>query len=303
MRARVLLNRSAGTTSSGKVTPEGVREALRAAGVDALAADVECIGGDRMAERARAALDDGVEAVVAGGGDGTLSCVAGVLAGTDTPLGILPLGTLNHFARHLGIPLDLAGAAATIAAGHVRAVGVGEVNGRVFINNSLLGFYPPVVEERDRQRRRLGLHKWVAAVTALVKVLPRVPALSLALEVEGRRLRRTTRFVFVGNGEYRMSLFAAGERERLESGELYIYIVRHASRLTLVRLALLALVSDANRSAAFESWCLSEAVIEERHGRRRKIPVFLDGEVFSLDPPLEYRARPRALKVLAPEPE
>jgi diacylglycerol kinase family enzyme len=299
VRAAVLVNDSAGLASSGEVTEELVREALRAAGVDAA---VEIVAGERLEARARAALSAGADAVVAGGGDGTISTVADVLAGSDTPLGVLPLGTLNHFARHLGIPVDLEAAARTIGAGHVRVLDVGEVNGHVFVNNSLLGFYPPVVQERDRQRRRQGRGKWVAAVSALVKVLPRVPALDLALEVEGRRLHRTTRFVFIGNSEYEMSLFAPGERHGLDSGELYLYIVRHESRLTLARLALLALVRDATRSDAFESWCVPTFTIEERDRPSRKIPVFLDGEVFRLQPPLVYRSRPRELRVLAPAP-
>jgi diacylglycerol kinase family enzyme len=299
LRVAVLVNRAAGTAGSGKVTPEQVEEALRAAGVEAA---VELVEGEETTERARAALRSGVDAVVAGGGDGTINCVAGVLAGTATPLGVLPLGTLNHFADALGIPEDLAGAARIIAAGQVRRVDVGEVNGRVFVNNSQLGFYPPVVLERDRQREQRGSNKWVAAAAALVKVLPRVHALRLTLEIERRLVRRDTHFVFVGTSEYRMRLFTPGKRERLDDGHLYVSIVRRAGRLLLVRLALLSLVSDATRSQDFDSWCVPELTIEERHPRRRRIPVFLDGEVERLAPPLRYRSLPRALAVLAPPP-
>jgi diacylglycerol kinase family enzyme len=300
MRVRALVNSTAGTASSEKISQQTVEEAFRAAGVDA---EVEMVEGGETEKRARAALRDGVDAIVAGGGDGTVSCVAGVVAGTKTPMGVLPLGTLNHFAKDLGIPADLQEAARVIAAGNVRALDIGEVNGETFINTSSLGFYPPVVQERDRQRKRLGRNKWAAAASALVKVLPKVHALRLSIEVEGKTLLRTTRFVFVGNNEYKMSLFTLGERSRFDSGELYLYIVKRPSRLLLLRLALLALIKDPTSSEDFESFCVPAFTIEERRKRGKKLQVFLDGEVRQLDAPLCYKVRAGDLRVLAPEPE
>ncbi|HEY2736946.1 MAG TPA: diacylglycerol kinase family protein [Thermoanaerobaculia bacterium] len=299
MRVIVLMNRAAGTAGGEGVSTETVEAAFRAAGVEAT---VETVEGNAMKERARKALGEGFDAIVAGGGDGSISCVAGVVAGTQTPLGVLPLGTLNHFAKDLGIPADLEGAARTIAADHVRALDLGEVNGETFINTSCLGFYPPVVQERDRQRKHLGRGKWTAALSALFKVLPRVHALRLAITVDGQTLHRTTRLVFVGNNEYRMSVFTQGERKGLDSGFLYLYLVKRPSRLLLVRLALRALVSDAGNTEDFESFCVPCFTIENRGKKERKILVFLDGEVRSLAPPLRYRVRAKDLRVLAPEP-
>src|SRR4051812_42901747 len=104
MRFAVLVNRAAGTARPGEITQESVEKAFRDAGADAV---VEMIPGEEMVERAKAAVRAGFDAVVAGGGDGTVRCVAGVLAGTGKALGVLPLGTLNHFARDLKIPEDL----------------------------------------------------------------------------------------------------------------------------------------------------------------------------------------------------
>jgi hypothetical protein len=93
----------------------------------------------------------GFDVIVMGGGDGSIRAAASVLAGGNVPLGILPLGTFNHFARDLHLPFDLEAALAVIARGHVRLVDVGEVNGQVFLNNSSLGIYPHLVAERDRK--------------------------------------------------------------------------------------------------------------------------------------------------------
>ncbi|HXO21686.1 MAG TPA: diacylglycerol kinase family protein [Thermoanaerobaculia bacterium] len=294
MRVTVLVNRSARTVVSGELTPERVGAAFRGVRIEA---KVEFVAAGEMAARAGRAAAEGAEAVVAGGGDGTVRAVAGALGGTATPLGVLPLGTLNHFAKDLGIPADLPGAAGVVATGTTRTLDLGEVNGQVFVNNASLGFYPPVVRERDRQRRRLGRNKWVAAASALVKVLPRVPALRLVLQVAGEEIRRTSRFVFVGNNEYSMNVFTMGARNRFDSGDLYLYIACGSGRLDLLKIALLALVRDATRSDAFESWCIPGFTIEVR---RRTVPVFLDGEVLNLEPPLHFHTRARALQVRVP---
>ena len=105
------------------------------------------------------AVKDNYQTIIAGGGDGTISSVAGVLAGTGRILGVLPLGTLNHFAKDLQIPLDIEGALNTIVASNIMQVDVGEVNGRFFLNNSSLGLYPRIVREREKQQR-LGWGKW-----------------------------------------------------------------------------------------------------------------------------------------------
>src|SRR5438128_1727531 len=147
MKASVLLNVAAGSVESGGTAGDIARiaEAFRSAGA--------------AAERA-ASCD--ADAVVMGGGDGTLSCAVKALVGGDKPLGILPLGTLNHFARDLGVPSGLDGAVRTVVAGHVRCVDVGEVNGHLFLNNSSLGIYPEVVRERDEIHERGAGSRWPA---------------------------------------------------------------------------------------------------------------------------------------------
>jgi diacylglycerol kinase family enzyme len=148
--------------------------------------------------------------VVIGGGDGTVSAASSVLAGSDLPLGILPLGNFNHFARDLGVPLKLDKAIETIARNHVTSVDVGEVNGRVFVNNSSLGIYPRLVAERDRHRRR-GLARWAAAALASCRVLWRLPRPQVRALVHGWTSERRTLCVFVGNNVYQLDPFAIAD--------------------------------------------------------------------------------------------
>ena len=297
MRIAVIVNQGAGSVVRGQVSAESLRQSFQQEGTEA---EVHVIPGEQILETAREAVARGLDAVVAGGGDGTIRAVASVLAGGPVPMGVLPLGTLNHFARDLGIPTDLEEAIRLIPRGEARALDLGEVNGEVFVNNSLLGFYPPVVKVRDWERRELGRGKWLATVSALFKVLPRMPSLHVRIKADGLEVHRKTRFLFVGNNEYVMRAFSFGARERFDSGDLYLYIANTPSRLGLAGLALLSLVRDLKLTRRFDRWCLPELTVETR---LKAIPVYLDGEVTLMTPPLRYRTHPHDLKVILPPPE
>ena len=294
MRIAVIVNRGAGTVVSEGLDEEAVREIFREAGAEA---DVRLLAGEEIEGAVREAVEKGAEVVVAGGGDGTIRSVASVLLGGSVPLAVLPVGTLNHFARDLGVPTDLAAAARVAVTGQPRALDVGEVNGEVFVNNSVLGFYPPVVRVRDWQREKLERGKWWATLTAAFRVLPKLPSLHVRLKADGVETDHRTRFVFVGNNEYEFNAFTYGARSRFDSGSLYLYVDKSQSRLGLLGVALLGLVRDVKRTDRFDRWQLPEFTIETR---TRAVPVYLDGEVIVMNPPLRYRTRPLALRVLLP---
>ena len=270
---------------------------LRALCADAgLSAEIRLAAdGDALAAAIRAGIDRRPDVIVAGGGDGTVSAVAAALAGGDIALGVLPLGTLNHFAHDLGIPDDLQAAVAVLAGGHEAHVDVGEVNGRVFINNSSIGLYADIVRLREHQQHRLGRSKWLASLFSAITALRRYPFLGVRLSVGGViRLQRTP-FIFVGNNEYEVAGFAIGHRSRLDSGCLSVYFARRPGRRRLLMLALRALLGRLRQARDFEALTTDEIVIESRHGYLR---VAADGELTMMKPPLRYRTRPAALKVV-----
>ena len=110
--------------------------------------------GRELTPIARRYAEDGCRTIVAAGGDGTVNAVASALVGTQSALGVIPLGTLNHFAKDAGIPLDLDAAVDTVINGTTKLVDVGELNGHIFINNSSIGLYPAIVQERSEHQRR-----------------------------------------------------------------------------------------------------------------------------------------------------
>jgi diacylglycerol kinase family enzyme len=252
-----------------------------------------------VTEFARRALSDGARAVVAGGGDGTISSVAAMLVGTGRPLGVLPLGTLNHFAKDLRIPLSLEEAARNVCEGREVAVDVGEVNGRIFVNNSSLGLYPRIVHRREKLQEREGSGKWAAFVRASLAVLRRYPFLYVRLDADGQRIVRKTPFVFVGNNEYQMESLEMGGRACLDAGCLSLYVAHRTGRLGLLRLALSALFGRLRQAHDFDALNAQEIWVETR--RPKRLPVATDGEVNVMTTPLHYRVRPGALKVIVPK--
>jgi diacylglycerol kinase family enzyme len=248
-------------------------------------------------DAAREALKAKPALLVAAGGDGTISAVADVLCGTGTALGVVPCGTLNHFARDLGIPLERAEAARTIAAGRRIAVDAGEVNGRGFINNVSLGLYPGMVRERERQQRRLRRSKRHAMLWASLAVLNRPPLLDLRLELDDEVHDCRAPFVFVGNNDYEMEGFDIGTRARLDGGCLSVYTTRGCGAASLVMLALRALFGRLRQA---EDFIESKAGMLRVTSRKGRLLVAIDGEVTTMQAPLELRVRRRALQVIVP---
>ncbi|MGP0092102.1 MAG: diacylglycerol/lipid kinase family protein [Xanthobacteraceae bacterium] len=252
--------------------------------------------GDELSALAARAVGENYQPVVAGGGDGTVNAVAGALAGTDSALGVLPMGTLNHFAKDVGIPLDLGAAVHNVFTGHVIRVDVGEVNGRLFVNNSGVGLYPHIVRQREEQQRR-GHVKWVAFVLAVGSVLRRYSRLRVRLHMgEAEALAHSTPFLFVGNNRYEIAGLEIGTRTRLDSGRLWVCVAPRTGRRNLVRMALRAFLGrvtdhELNAFETEEIWVQTPTP---------RVNVSTDGEVSVMDAPLHYRIRPRALGVVVP---
>jgi diacylglycerol kinase family enzyme len=298
MRAIVIINSAAGSvrSSDGSAESMQVEQALQRAGVEV---DLRPTPPEALEQAARAAAAEKPDAVVAAGGDGTLSAVAAALVGGEVPLGALAAGTWNHFVKDARLPLEIGAAAEVIARRQVKRVDVGEVNGRIFLNNSSIGLYPSIVRRRDQIRERFGRSKFAAMVTATLLLMRRHAVVNVQVQTPRLCLSRRTPFVFIGNNAYSMDLLNLGARTTLEAGHLSLYLTQRSGRFGLFRLALRGLLGRLNQARDFESLMLETCLIETR---RPKIRVALDGEVTTMHPPLLYRIRPKALPlIVAPE--
>jgi diacylglycerol kinase family enzyme len=253
-------------------------------------------GGEDLASLARKAPETG-GVVAAGGGDGTVSAVASALVDSDAALGVLPMRPLNHFAKDMSIPLDLEDALSTLFTGIEARVDVGEVNGRIFLNNASVGFYPQIVREREQQQRD-GDPKWLAFFYAIAHVALDGIMIHVRLEhgLEGAHTIATS-FVFVGNNPYNVTGLEIGTRARLDCGTLWLCTAPRAGRAKFLRLAVRALLGWVDPADLLRR-DVKEVQI---HSRQRQLLMARDGEVGAMQTPLNYRVRPGALRVLVPK--
>lgn len=256
--------------------------------------------GAQIGEFAEAAAKSDAEIVVAGGGDGTISSVAAVVSKTDKTFGVLPLGTLNNFSKDLQIPQNLDEAIRIIAEGYTAEIDLAELNGRVFINNSSIGLYPRIVRNRVQQQQKLGYGKWRAAFWATLRMFRISPFLKVGIVVDGKFFLRKTPFVFVGNNEYEMDFYNIGRRAAMDKGKLSVYFLHRGGRLGVISLLLRTITGTAKQWREFEE-VLSETVSIQT--RRKRMHVAFDGEVDTVNTPLQYKILPKALRVIVPKPE
>jgi diacylglycerol kinase family enzyme len=292
----VLLNPAAGTLadSSAGNESERIRRGFALAGADA---EVRCVEGKDLGDTVAGAIRDRYDAVIGGGGDGTLNTIAAALAGSETAFGVLPLGTHNHFAKDLGVPLELDQAVAALARGTTAPIDVGEVNGRLFLNFSGLGLHPLMVKHREAQREALGRRKLVAMFVALLRVLRTMPIMRVTIAFGDAAFRRLTPSVVVCNNPHQMSVFGVDDVSYPDRGVLNVYLARSTTPLGVIWLFLRAVFRRLGNAANFESLVLPEVSIDTTN---RHVRVSIDGEVTDLRTPLRYRIRRGGLKVIVP---
>ena len=292
-RVAVLLNPTSGPKRES-IGAADVRAAFHAFSIDP---EILILSDASEASRQiRERVKDGVQSVAAAGGDGTVAIVGAALAGTSAAMGVIPAGTFNHFARDMRVPVDLDAAVAVIAGGHTTCVDVGEVNGRVFVNNSSLGFYPTLVAERERRTKK-GMSKAIALAPAVITAIWRFPNLAVRLLTNEKGLVTRTPFVFIGNNQYVFSGLQAGSRARLCDGRLQLCAISGTSRWTLLKSFMLALAGRLDTAPEVITLDTTWARIVTL---RRHVRVALDGEVVRLRSPLVYTIRPGALRVFVP---
>lgn len=296
MNALLILNPHAGTIAGAPngLAPAEIVETLRAAGIRVTQPEPKPAGLDSTLTAAVALRP---EVVIVGGGDGTISTAAGVLADTGIPLGVLPLGTLNHFAADLGLPADWRKTVAALAQGSVRQVDVAEANGRVFVNNCSVGSYAEAVRRRDRLRHEQGHGKWRAMVLATLAVWRNFRRMRLRIDTPEGSLTLRTLFVLVANNRYSGGVLDSSLRPRLDEGRLWFYTTRAHRSGALLRLVWQSLTRRVDAADELEVHSATEMTITSERG---PMPVAADGELIAPASTLHLRIRPGALRVLAP---
>jgi diacylglycerol kinase family enzyme len=295
MRIALVINYSAGTFNRLPLaaTVDSIADSFRRAGHQVEV--TVCGSRDLAGVLSAAAQRSDLEAVVCGGGDGTILTAILAGLGRERPLGILPLGTLNLLARDLGLPLDPIEAAARLATGTTACIDLGEVNGLPFAIWASLGMHPWIVRRRDKLQRG-GLRKWPAFAMAALRAFRRYPLVRVTLSVDGNQKTITSPLLVISNNAWHEQPLPL-TRAALDSGELVVHVAKVHSRLGLLWLALRALVGAWHYNRLLETFSADEVRVISR---KRRVMLSLDGEVTVLRSPLVFKTRPKALTVLMP---
>lgn len=296
MRIHGIINKRAGTLigTDPEAFAERLRQSYAAAGHE-LTLDV--VDPDEICDRLDEAAKQNYDALLIGGGDGSINAAANRLSGSRTALGILPLGTMNRLARELDLSLGLEQITSELAHSERVQIDVAEVNGHIFTCNSFIGL-PPMITERRQSLRGAGFLRRLKGYLMLPLDISRNMR-RLALFIDDQKAPRVVRAltVAISNNAYSEEAHLLPRRRALDEGRLGLYISRHYTLLQTVWLLIRASLGMWKGDPRFERHQLHKLTIGSRHSHLR---IANDGELIRLETPLVYAIRPKALTVLVP---
>lgn len=296
MHFLALLNRDSGTlrTADLDMLRQGIRGTLEAAGHSV---DIGILSGQEITEALRIAAREEADVVMVGGGDGTVSAAAASLMNSDKALAILPAGTMNLFARGLGIPLALDAAVEALAHGEIRRVDIAAANGRLFVHQFSIGIHARLVQLRSRLEFRSRLGKLWASVRAAYDAMTSPPVMNVTLIMGETELSTTTTGIGISN-----NLFGEGHlpyADIPDGGVIGIYVSSAKSRAEILWLLIAGVIGRWQASEKIEIHETQTITLKvaPRSGQRLCV---MDGELSVLEPVTRIEILPKALRVLAP---
>ena len=297
MHFSTVLNRDGGTLRTTDLDAFSTRlcETLERSGHTCSIAIVE--GSEVEQALEAAAAEDGVDVVMAGGGDGTVSTAAAILRNGDRALAVLPAGTMNLFARSLAIPLDLDAAVAALASGQVRSVDTATANGQPFVHQFSIGMHAKMVRLRERMDFTSRLGKMRASAKAAYWTVLKPPRIRVSLEMGGTEILTTASNIGVTN-----NLFGEGHlpyADDPDGGVLGIYVTVARQRGEVIRAAI-KMAAGRWRNNDLVEIHQADRVRLKILSRQREQMAVIDGELQRADPETEIVIEPASLKVLVP---
>lgn len=291
----VIFNPNAGTALTTGLTTAALSEMFTRAG---LMFAIDDDDDEPLEERIARAIAGPADVIVAGGGDGTVLAVAEGLLASDKTLAILPLGTLNGLARDLELPLDVTSAIQRLPQLEPRAIDVGEVNGRAFLHNVIIGLVPGIGAGREKVRGT-GIGGKIQFTLFMIRRLSRARRIALALQLNESDDVRIERLqtLLVANNSYDQRFGRFMARRRLDRGRLTAYMIRTLHVRDAIRLAIEMVLGTWGGDHVIEYDKVQQLTVTSK---KTRLSVSMDGDVLSLDTPLHFTVRPKSLNVLAP---
>lgn len=259
--------------------------------------DVTLTEGSSIRREIEARAGDGsLEALIVGGGDGTVSTAAALLQGTDMLLGVLPLGTMNLFARSLGVPLAFEQALPAVAGGHAAKADIGLMNGRPFVHQVSFGLQPKLVRLRESMQYGSRGGKILASMRAFLIAMRRPTVLALQAEIDGKPFDLETPALAVSN-----NLYGPGHlpyADDIDGGVLGVYALTSSHWRDIAQATADATLGNWHSNPQINIFSAREVTVRRRH--RRVLTVSIDGELKRVGGPLHIEIKPGALNVILP---
>ncbi len=295
MKAYVIVNEKSGSVrwESTEEAVEDLTQQFERAGAQA---EIHLTDGDEAADRLGEGLASDAEVIFLGGGDGTLTRSAPHFLGQDKPLGVLPLGTFNLMARDLQIPLEPDEAIAQLVQGSVMEIDVARANEAIYLTHANIGHLTDLARRREEFRDKPWQEKVVAIGRTFYENLGSEPPFAFRLRVGGEWQEVVTPTLAVVVGEYGV-FDPFPRRERLDSGELTVYVSEHATGLEAMKDVLRVVVSQRDTARNVYRIRSDEVMVD---GPQKSLCVVLDGEIHEMEVPLHFSVVPKQLKVLVP---
>ncbi len=292
----VVLNRDAGTLVDlgPELVEAGLREVFTGLGCGV---EILNVAGEKVEETLRAALQGNADAVIVGGGDGTVATAATIFAGQEKPLGILPLGTFNLAARDVGMSMDWKEAAGQLATAQVVVADLLDVGGKFYFCVVVLGFYPALVMGQEEYHGNWLVKTFRTMMDAARSVMT-FPPLNLHLSQNGLTESHRTRMALIANNDYKDMFGIIPERSSLDAGYFTVYVSKHRTRLGMARSVLAWMFGRWKQDREIISLRATELKIDVK--RQRRVAVMMDGEVDKMELPFKVVLRPKALRVISP---
>jgi diacylglycerol kinase family enzyme len=294
-RFHVLLNENSGTAHALGVTKESLGDLFKARGLDA---SIDADSNRPMGERIAEALASDADIIVAAGGDGTITALAGALIGSNKSLAILPLGTFNAVAKDLHVPLDLPSAIEALATGTTQNIDVAEVNGRIFLQKVVIGLIPGLAAGREHLRGRETAAAKIGFLRYFFRRLARARRIAVVIDPsEGERRVERVQAMAVACNAYDEGLGKFFSRQSLDRGTLTLYVLKRFTARDFFRLVTGMVIGRWRDDEALSMESVKEVTIDTR---KSLIKVMFDGEVETFQTPLRFAIRPKALSVIVP---
>lgn len=288
----VIINEHAGPSTNVPECRKQISQCFQANNIEVIFIPIDKLHSITMATYQK----QNIFAIIAAGGDGTVRAVASKVLATNLPLGIIPLGTYNHLAKDLGMSGSLQQAIEVIMTQHTRSIDVAQVGEHIFLNNSSIGLYARAVRQRTRLTR--WIPKWLRMFFAFVVIFVKFPLYSIQYKDQLQTIVLKSPLIFISNNKYHLKLFSLRQREKLNSGKLYLYVCSCQHRTTLLRLAIYFLLFRISPEGYFKEGAVDECQLSFN---TKQVDVAIDGEVLQLETPLQYTIHRQTLKVIVPK--